>query len=269
MTTEEAPRRGIHGQMSDLWDVFVDWEGRLGREMPTLERHLSAIGARRVLDVGCGTGQHVHALRERGFDAHGADASEDMLVQARELCGGDATFERWLLGEPPPATLADSAPFDAIVSLGNVWPSLVVDADARAAADALHALVRPGGLVIVALKALGVRAESGDPYMPLVRREHEGRALHFVRFVDFAVPPGDDGVRRCDLHFSVLAGEAGDAREPEALLHRANRVRAWLPDELGAWFGERGFHDVRVTGSLPETPEREPSGEDVVVYASR
>ncbi|MCC7015571.1 MAG: hypothetical protein IT454_23635, partial [Planctomycetes bacterium] len=41
------------GEMSRLYDVFVDWNGRLARELPGLEAELRAVGARRVLDAGC------------------------------------------------------------------------------------------------------------------------------------------------------------------------------------------------------------------------
>lgn len=107
-------REGIRGPMAELYDVFVDWPGRLARELPGLERRLRAVGARRVLDVGCGTGRHVAALRERGYDAHGADASEEMLERARALLGGDAGLHLWRLGDPPPADLLAAAPFDAV-----------------------------------------------------------------------------------------------------------------------------------------------------------
>lgn len=260
---------GIRGPMSDLYDVFVDWEGRLRREMPALERHLATVDARRVLDVGCGTGRHVQALRERGLEVHGADASPEMLAQAQELLGGAQGLHEWTAGERPPDGLVAAAPFDALICVGNMWPSLVGEAQARAAAEAMTSLVRSGGLVLVALKAFGVRARTENPYLPLLRREHEGRALFFVRFVDFALPAGDDGVRRCDMHVAVLGGEGGAGREPEALLHRVSRMRVWLPDELGAWFEARGFTDVRVTGALPEPPGSNgpPRGEDVVVHA--
>jgi len=268
MSSPDASARGIRGPMTHLYDVFVDWEGRLAREMPALRRYLAAVGARRVLDLGCGTGQHVRALRALGLEVHGADASPDMLAHARGLLDGEEGLHHWVAGEEPPGTLRAAAPFDALLCLGNAWPSLVGEAEARAAAEAIRALVRPGGLVLVALKAFGVRAREGNPYLPLLRREHEGRTLFFLRFIDLSVPPGADGVRRCDLHMAVMAGEGGHAgaREPEALLHRANRMRAWLPEELEAWFRARGFADVRVTGSLP-APEGPPTGEDVVVHA--
>ncbi len=36
-----------------------------------------------LLDVGCGTGNHLASLRERGFAVSGVDGSEEMLVHAR------------------------------------------------------------------------------------------------------------------------------------------------------------------------------------------
>jgi ubiquinone/menaquinone biosynthesis C-methylase UbiE len=49
-----------------------------------LEAALPAGGpGRRALDVGCGTGYYLGALRERGFEVAGVDGSEEMLKHAR------------------------------------------------------------------------------------------------------------------------------------------------------------------------------------------
>lgn len=49
-----------------------------------LSRYLPARGdGMQLLDVGCGTGHHMAALRERGFHVSGVDGSPDMLEQAR------------------------------------------------------------------------------------------------------------------------------------------------------------------------------------------
>lgn len=265
--SEPSPPRagGIRGPMADLYDVFVDWPGRLGRELPGLERRLAAAGARRVLDVGCGTGRHVQALLQRGYDAHGADLSDDMLAQAHELLGGRERLHAWRLGDEPPGSLRAAAPFDAVISMGNVWPQLALDAEARAAARAFVELLRPGGLLLLGLKAVGVRLASRDPYMPLMRRQHEGRPLWFLRFVDLEVGPGPAGERLADFHMAVVGGDA-ESLEREALLHSVTRVRAWTPDELAAWLAQVGFEDVRVSGSLAD-PGVEPSGEDVFASA--
>src|SRR4051812_29820560 len=51
-----------------------------------LDRLLPPSGdGRRLLDVGCGTGHHLAALQQRGFEVSGIDGSPDMLAQARAL----------------------------------------------------------------------------------------------------------------------------------------------------------------------------------------
>ena len=83
------------GELASFYDVFVDWPGRLGREMPGLLRRLRAEGARRILDAGCGTGRHVAALREEGFLAYGADAyigDGGSFVYDYVVYGGDCVY---------------------------------------------------------------------------------------------------------------------------------------------------------------------------------
>lgn len=62
------------------------------REVGGLIEHvpapLVAALAGRVLDLGCGFGRHLLALRERGVDAWGLDRSGDLLAHALELDGG-------------------------------------------------------------------------------------------------------------------------------------------------------------------------------------
>ncbi|MCK6570189.1 methyltransferase domain-containing protein [Myxococcota bacterium] len=266
MSSTESTR-GIRGTMSRYYDVFVDWPGRLSRELPGLQKLLGSVGARRVLDLGCGTGRHVAALRERGFDAHGADVSEDMLEQARVLVGDPTKFHAWQLGTPVPAALAAAAPFDALISMGNVWPQVASEAEARATASACLSLLRPGGLLVLGLKAFAARRATKDPHLPLMKREHEGRALWFLRFVDFTLPPLADGTHVVDLHVAIVAGDT-KAAEREAVHHGATCMREWAADELATWLAGRGFVDVRVSGRLDDPSAPAPT-EDVFATAHK
>jgi SAM-dependent methyltransferase len=232
--------------MADLYDVFVDWEGRLGREMPGILKRLREAGARRVLDAGCGTGRHVAALLQGGFDAHGADVSEEMLAQARAVTGAPERFHAWRMGDEPPDL---GAPFDAFLCLGNAWPQ-VMEVDAALAA--VRKLLRPGGLVLVGLKAVEIRRAAKDPYMPLLKRMHEGRPLWFVRFVDF------EEREFAHLHMVVV----GD----DLAFHRSTRMRVWSPETLRAAFERAGFLDVSVSARIGE-PGVAPTTEDVFVHA--
>jgi 2-polyprenyl-3-methyl-5-hydroxy-6-metoxy-1,4-benzoquinol methylase len=63
---------------------FVAWPQRIEREWPFLQKVLGSAPSRRVLDLGCGTGEHARFLATKGFSVVGIDASESMLAKARE-----------------------------------------------------------------------------------------------------------------------------------------------------------------------------------------
>ena len=52
----------LYDALSSDYDRFVNWPSRLALELPFLQTELKRIGAARVLDSACGTGQHaLHA----------------------------------------------------------------------------------------------------------------------------------------------------------------------------------------------------------------
>ncbi len=259
----------LRGPMTELYDVFVDWPGRLDRERPGLLVHLERVGARRVLDVGCGTGHHVRALLDAGLDAHGADPSPGMLDRARGVVDDPDRLHRWGLGEVLPPRLAALAPFDAIVSLGNVWPQVTRRGDVDRALVAIRSLLRDDGLLLLAFKVLAPRADAGNAYLPLLRREHDGETLLFARMYDFAAPPVepiDPGARVCGFHVAILRGEACPEGEGEARHQRGGMVRVWSQAELLDVFHGAGFVGVELRagwGALAASP----TTEDVVLVA--
>ncbi len=244
--------RAFHGRSVDLYDVFVDWPGRLSREIPALIDVLNRHKTHKVLDVGCGTARHAATLREAGYQVHAADASEDMVSQAVQTLSSDEGVYQWALGETIPTTLAAHAPFDALVCLGNTWSQVIGDAAISSACSQCYSLLRPGGFLLVGLKALAERKQAGDPYMPLLKRQHEGRDLFFVRFVDFC--QADPNV--CNFHM-LVAGEG---------LYTVSPMRVWSTTQLQTTFSLAGFEPVRISARIEDSSIR-PSTEDVWVHA--
>src|SRR5690349_9150718 len=106
----------------------------------------------KVLDIGCGTGEHTIMLTRLGYDVLGIDFAPHAVEQARANAaeqGVDARFEvadAMNLGpEPGYQTIIDSALFH-----------IFDDADRARYVSGLHTAVRPGGVVhVLALSDAG------------------------------------------------------------------------------------------------------------------
>ncbi|QHT55079.1 class I SAM-dependent methyltransferase [Cellulomonas sp. H30R-01] len=102
------------------------------------------LGARTVLDVGCGTGTFAVLLARRGVDVVGVDPAAASLDVARAK--PDADRVRWVHGD---ATTLPPLAVDLAVMTGNVAQVLVADDDWAATLRGLHAAVRPGGHLVL------------------------------------------------------------------------------------------------------------------------
>jgi ubiquinone/menaquinone biosynthesis C-methylase UbiE len=104
---------------------------------------LRAAGSRRVLDVGCGTGILATRIGEDGQGARvlGCDLSMGMLRHAAARVRG-----AWVQGDALRLPLRDGA-LDAVVST-QAFHFLP---DRRAALAEFHRVLRPGGLLVIAM----------------------------------------------------------------------------------------------------------------------
>jgi len=54
------------------------------RNLPKFVKLLRKIKAKKILDLGCGTGRHVIALAKRGFEVYGIDTAKKALNLTKE-----------------------------------------------------------------------------------------------------------------------------------------------------------------------------------------
>ncbi len=104
--------------------------------------------ARRILELGCGTGGHAVHLARLGYTVHGIDLSDSMLARAQarlvELPVDVAARLSFSHGDARSVRVAPG--FDAVVSLFHVMSYQTSNADLQAAYDTAAAHLVPGGV---------------------------------------------------------------------------------------------------------------------------
>lgn len=98
----------------------------------------------RVLDAGCGAGRVGGYLHARGHTVVGVDVDPVLIAAAVE----DHPGPRWLVADLTTLDLADEAPFDAVVSAGNVMPYLAPGTEVAVLAR-IGAHLAPDGRAVI------------------------------------------------------------------------------------------------------------------------
>ena len=213
-----APQNDIFGNGVSRYDMLVDWERRLANEAPFYRRLFREVGARRMLDVACGTGRHAAMFHEWGLQVEGADVSPKMLAVCRERYGESESL-RWVERSFDTAWTPRER-FHVAICVGN---SLCL-APSRSAADtAIRVManaVSPGGICVVQVLNLWRFPEGPTIWEKCKRFESDGgqRILlkgirrigsrGFVDLVDLVIGP--DGVTNQSKGSELIGLEADD-----------------------------------------------------------
>jgi len=106
--------------------------------------------AKRILELGCGTGAHAIHLARMGYTVQGVDMSEAMLARAEarkaELLPEIAARLTFSHGDVRTVRMGDT--FDAVISLFHVISYQTTNDDLEAAFETAAAHLRPGGLFL-------------------------------------------------------------------------------------------------------------------------
>jgi len=202
-------------------------------EQPDFYAALAAeLGARTVLEIGCGTGMVAADLARRGFEVTGIDPSEEMLAVARER----SSTVTWIRGRVP------SRRFDFAFMAGHVAQFFVTDTEWRDVLDTLADAAR------------WLAFESRDPADREWERWGGVRAVGPVETWSVAEAVEDDVVLYTN-HYRFLATGA------ELVSHARLRFRSEAT--LRRTLGEAGFSVERVYGDW----NRAPTGPELIVVA--
>jgi SAM-dependent methyltransferase len=129
--------------------------------------------ARRVLDVGCGTGSLAVMLAARGCEVAGVDPADASLAVASQKPGAERV--RWLAGD---ATTLPPMAVDLAMMTGNVAQVFIDEDEWSATLTGIHAALRPGGRLVF---------ESRDPEREAWREWTRDQSLRRIDIADVGI----------------------------------------------------------------------------------
>lgn len=241
---------------------LIAWPERMKREGPFFESIFADASPRRILDLGCGTGEHTRLLASGGFEVVGVDASPSMLEKAR----GAAPIEGATFVEGDICNLAASVggTFGGAICLGNVLPHLTEASALAAFFGGLAERLAPGAPFVLQILNYDRIIDTGERHLPLNFREGDDGEIVFLRLMS----PRADGTV---LFFPTTLELHPDDEENPVRLNHARRVvlRGWRSAEIETACRDAGFGAVELLGSYARETYDRATSRDLVVVARR
>lgn len=207
-------------------------------------RLVEEAGARKVLDLGCGTGVLALLLAERGAEVVAADPAEASLEVARRKPGAERVH--WVHGdasELPPLQV------DVITMTANVVQEITEDEGWRTTLRGAYKALRPGGLLVFETREPTVRAWEGWT-------REATRALHEIP----GVGPVERWQELLEVNGPLVAFRStfvfAPGQEDEEVRHSYSTLRFRGRAEVEADLTAGGFVVEDVRGA-PDRPGRE------------
>lgn len=237
---------------------LIAWPARIQREAPFLREILASAPTKRILDLGCGTGEHARFLREKGFEVTGVDASEAQLAQAREAGPGP----EFVKGDLAELATVVSGPFGGAIALGNGLPHMFPLEMVRFLED-LADLLLPGAPVLFQVLNYDRILDQRITSLPLNVREDDAERVVFLRLMD----PRPDGTVL--FNPTTLRWRPGEDPPVEVVTVKNVLLKGWRRAELEAALAAAGFRIEDVLGGMKREGWDAATSSDTVVLARR
>ncbi len=240
----------LYAQLYDSFYQDKDYEA----ECDLLEEVFRRYGkgpVRTILDLGCGTGNHVFPMARRGYEVTGVDRSPEMLALAQEKL---AAFSREPDRRTPVFHQGDARDldlgeqFDAVLMMFAVLSYQLTNEDVMAALGTVRRHLKPGGLFVADVW-----------YGPAVLAQRPGDRIKVIpipdgRIIRAATSTLDNFRHQVEVRYHLWhLQDAQLIRETQ----EAHQVRYFFPQELELLLklNNLGLLNISAFGNLTQTPD--------------
>jgi len=238
---------------------MIAWPKRLEREWTFLAAPLGSLPSRRLLDLGCGTGEHARYLAGKGFDVVGVDASDTMLERARE--DGVPAGVQFLQGDLVHVESVVTGKFGGAVCLGNTLAHITDQETLTQLLAGVRAVLLPGAPLVIQVLNYERLVHSGQRCLPLTFIQDEDGEAIFLRVMTHH----DDG--SVTFTPSLLRYRKDGDPALEVITSHNVPLRGWRRAEMEAALDAAGFKTRELFGTMAHVAYADHESADLVVVA--
>jgi len=202
-----------------------------------LDQALRRASAKDVLDIGCGSGEHVEALCRESYRAEGTDASQAMIEVARRRFPNRSFYRGDM------RSFQSDRIYDAAMCLFGTFNYILDDGDIARTFRSTSSLLRPGGLLILEVWNSRPLLEIGSKGIsPVVQVQSGGKKI--TRDRGFTLLRSQPALVEVNYLYTVNGREMRDR----------HHMRVFSPDEIRNFAERAGFRIEALDGDLKGTP---------------
>ncbi len=130
----------LYRELSEFYFSIEEKNRDISKDIRLIKTLMRAYNAPSLLDIGCGSGEHIHLLHKAGFRCTGIDSSEEMLKIARIRFPGQGTFLNQSM-----TNFDFFEEFDIAISLFGSFDYMINDSDVESVFWNTWRSLKPGG----------------------------------------------------------------------------------------------------------------------------
>lgn len=201
------------------------------KEVDFLEEIFGESKPKKILEVGCGTGNYTKILFERGYKITGVDLSEDMLKIAREKCAC-----KFIEGDIRDISLNEK--FDASIAMFAVMGYITKNSEITKALNNIHQCLKPNGIFIFDVwNGLAVMRILPEQRIKEVENNK-------VRIIRIAIPTLNSFEHICEVNYKLLVLNKKNNLTNE--INEEHIVRFYFPQEIKHYLEDTGFEVLKI-----------------------
>lgn len=250
-----------------LYQDLVKWDIRLKHEAPFFNELIRSINQPkpRILDISCGTGDHLVMFAKWGYEGVGIDISEQNIEASRKLSRRNQTEEKikFLIGDM--LNLEESLKgeqYDFISCIGNTLSIFNLEDRMNIIQQMINLLNSGGKVLIQVVNYLSHDEETEWFYKPNIIRGGAGEIQYHVRIMEWKK-------LRNKVTMYILKMQQDNKESDEFNLHKKRTEFFVMQDKDFAEFIEKNNVSINFLGNYKNTEFDEKTSKDLVIIISK